>query len=133
MVDDLSLDSSFLVDLERERARGEEGAAHALLERHRGARLHLSAIVAGELACGSSLAARERWRRFLAPFRILEVDAETAAEYGAAFRYLAENGRLIGSNDLWIAATALRHDLPLATRNEREFRRVPGLRVIGYA
>ena len=35
----------------------------------------------------------------------------------------------IGANDLWIAAHALAADLTLATGNEREFRRVPTLRV----
>ncbi len=34
---------------------------------------------------------------------------------------------------LWIAATALAHGVPLVTRNERHFRRVPELEVIGYA
>jgi tRNA(fMet)-specific endonuclease VapC len=34
-----------------------------------------------------------------------------------------------GSNDLWIAAHALADDLTLVTNNERELRRVPGLRI----
>jgi predicted nucleic acid-binding protein len=38
---------------------------------------------------------------------------------------------LIGAHDLWIAATALAHGLAVATGNAAEFRRVPGLRVIG--
>jgi tRNA(fMet)-specific endonuclease VapC len=70
--------------------------------------------------------------RFLAPFRILESDAQVAWEYGRAFRFLSDNGMLIGTNDLWIAAAAIAHDLPLVTRNEREFRRVPKLRVLSY-
>ena len=39
---------------------------------------------------------------------------------------------LIGTNDLWIAATAVVFDLPLVSRNVVEFRRVPGLHVLSY-
>ncbi len=34
--------------------------------------------------------------------------------------------------DLWIAATALAFGMPVVTRNERHFARVPELNVIGY-
>jgi tRNA(fMet)-specific endonuclease VapC len=33
----------------------------------------------------------------------------------------------IGSNDLWVAATALVHGATLATANPGEFSRIPGL------
>jgi predicted nucleic acid-binding protein len=39
---------------------------------------------------------------------------------------------LIGSNDLWIAATALEREMALVTRNTAEFSRVPGLKIKGY-
>ena len=42
---------------------------------------------------------------------------------------LRTRGELIGAHDMLIAATALHHGLAIATRNEREFRRVADLRV----
>jgi tRNA(fMet)-specific endonuclease VapC len=42
---------------------------------------------------------------------------------------LSQRGQLIGDNDILIAATALHHGLPLATRNVAHFSRVPGLTV----
>jgi tRNA(fMet)-specific endonuclease VapC len=42
---------------------------------------------------------------------------------------LERRGKLIGSNDMLIAAHALALDCTLVTANEREFRRVSGLRV----
>ena len=55
---------------------------------------------------------------------------ETAAEaYGLVRARLEAKGETIGNNDLWIAAHAMAANLTLVTNNEREFRRVPGLKV----
>jgi predicted nucleic acid-binding protein len=62
--------------------------------------------VAGEMAAGASLNQRMRWEEYLAPFHPLPCNADVAWEYGRAYRYLLDNGLLIGANDLWIAATA---------------------------
>lgn len=128
----LILETSFLVDLEREAGRAAPGPAHAFLERHPNDSVYLTFTVAGELAAGGSLADRSRWEEFLAPFPILATDRDTAWEYGKAYRYLRANGMLIGGNDLWIAATALAHGMPLVTRNQAHFARVPGLEVMTY-
>lgn len=126
------LETTFLIDLERELAAGEPGAAHAFLEEHEERALHLTFTVAGELAAGPAVDDRERWERFLAPFGVLPWSEDVAWRYGRLFRYLRSQGTLIGSSDLWIAATALVHGMPLATRNVDEFRRVPGLDVLEY-
>ena len=44
---------------------------------------------------------------------------------------LRENGLLIDANDLWIAATALAVGMPVVTRHEKHFARVPELNVMG--
>lgn len=129
---DLILETTFLIDLEREVARGEQGPAQAFLERHAEQNLYLTFTVAGELAAGESLAERSRWEEFVAPFHILAFTLEVAWQYGQVFRYLQDNGLLIGSNDLWIAATGLAHNLSVLTRNVGHFRRVPGLEVLDY-
>ena len=49
--------------------------------------------------------------------------------YGEIRATLEKQGRLIGNNDLWIAAHALSLNVTLATNNVREFRRVAGLSV----
>jgi hypothetical protein len=60
-------------------------------------------------------------------------DREVAWEYSRIFRFLRQNGMLIGTNDLWIAATAVAFSMPLVSRNVMEFLRVPGLRVLSPA
>lgn len=127
----LILETTFLIDFERERP-AREGATLAFLETHRFRKLFITHTIAGELAAGKTLAAKADWEAFLRPFRILEWTPKIDWEYGKAFRYLQAQGLLIGANDLWIAATALANDLPLVSANEAHFSQVPGLRVIPY-
>ena len=49
--------------------------------------------------------------------------------YGKIRQQLQASGKLIGNNDLWIAAHALAGKLILVTNNESEFKRVSGLKV----
>jgi tRNA(fMet)-specific endonuclease VapC len=130
--EDLILETTFLIDLERELRKG-GGPAHRFLDGHRAQRLFVTFTVAGELAAGTSLAERAHWEEFLSPFRVLPCTMDVCWEHGRAYRYLQQNGLLIGGNDLWIAATAVAHALPVVTRNVRHYRRVPGLSVAEYA
>lgn len=128
----LILETTFLVDLERELARGEAGPAQAFLEGHADAGLHVTFTIAGELAAGIPQTDRAAWERLLSPFHVLPWTPEVGWHYGQLYRYLADQGLLIGTNDLWIAATAIAHALPLVTANDRHFSRVPGLDVRRY-
>ena len=126
------LETTFLIDLERELVRGEGGQAQAFLAERPSASLHITFTVAGELAAGLPLDVRGRWEEFLAPFRVLPCTQDVCWEYGQAYRYLKANSLLVSANDLWIGATALAFDQPIVTRNERHFRRIPRLRMMGY-
>jgi tRNA(fMet)-specific endonuclease VapC len=128
----LILETTFLIDLEREHHRGTPGPAVAFLEANPDARLYLPFIVAGELAAGLSMRDRARWEAFLAPLYVLPSSAEVSWQYGRAARHLHDTGAMIGANDLWIAATALAYGMPVVTRNLAHFRRVPGLEVAVY-
>jgi len=128
----LIVETSFLIDLEREHSRGKAGGAITFLEERPDARLYLPFIVSGEIAAGRSMRDRKRWDAFLAPLFVLPATADVCWHYGRAFRHLRDNGQLIGSNDLWIAATALANDMPVVTRNAADFKRVPALEVIEY-
>lgn len=129
----LILETTFLIDLERELVRSAVGPAQGFLESHARKRLCVNHTIAGELAAGTSLSHRRRWEDFLAGLQVLPCTMEVAWKYGQIYRYLRDNGLLIGTNDLWIAATALAYDLPIVTRNRRHFLRVPGLAVADYA
>lgn len=132
MVGGLILETTFLIDLERELARGVSGPAQAFLTAHSDEPLHITFTIAGELAAGMPGDARDRWRTFVAPFETLTCSEAVCWEYGQAFRYLQANALLIGTNDLWIAATALAFGKRLVTRNLVDYRRVPGIEVLTY-
>ena len=131
------LDTSFLVDLLRERAGGREGPAHGFLDRLADEELVVSVHVACELFAGAELSgkpARER-ERVATLLRALQVVYPTdrfAARYGAVLAELRRRSETIPTMDLLIGTAALVDDSPLVTRNARDFERLPGLRVLGY-
>ena len=128
----LILDTSFLIDLEREDARGRPGRALEFLERRADARLFITFTVAGEMASGASLSERHAWETFLSAFYLLPPTPDIAWEYGQIFEHLRKNRQMIGANDIWIAATAVAHQMPLVTTDVKHFQRVPGLDVREY-
>jgi len=67
--------------------------------------------------------------KFIAPIEVIAYDDLAAARYGGIRSFLEKNGISIGALDMLIAAHALAEDLILVTNNEREFKRVPGLKI----
>lgn len=64
---------------------------------------------------------------------VLPIGPEVAREYAVLRAALERSGNIIGNNDLWIASHARATGLILVTNNEREFKRVPGLKVQNWA
>lgn len=98
----------------------------------------LSVITYGELIYGAAKslqreAALERLRELLHWLPALPLPESAAEAYGTTRADLAAKGEMIGNNDLWIAAHALAAGMTLVTNNEKEFRRVRGLKVQNWA
>ena len=123
-------DTNVLIKLEREIRRRVKGPASAFVRGLPKTRRRLTPTIAGELSSGISLSDRPVWESFCAAYEMLPINADTAWIYGDLYRHLARRGQLIGANDLWIAATALTHKVPIATGNVAEFNRVPDLNVV---
>ncbi|MCX5643506.1 MAG: PIN domain-containing protein, partial [Phycisphaerae bacterium] len=70
---------------------------------------------------------------FLFPFTILDFDQNASVDYGRIRSLLESKGRPIGPMDLLLAAQAKSHNLILVTNNEKEFRRIEGLRIENWA
>lgn len=67
--------------------------------------------------------------RFLIPLEILDYGFEASVAYGKIRAFLEKSGQPIGPLDTLIAAHALSLRLTLVTNNEKEFQRVPQLKV----
>lgn len=127
----LLIDTDLLIDLERgddaasvDRVLGDEGRA-------------ISVITVSELLHGVLRAqggARTRRRAFaehlLAGLQAVPITELVARVHAELWADLSQRGEPIGAHDLWIAATAVAHDLGIATCNAEHFSRVPGLRVV---
>ena len=100
--------------------------------------LSMSAITFAELMNGAKKSQRvgANVSRLKALAEILEIcsfDQQAAVAYGDVRSSLEKRGEVIGPHDLLIAAHALSLDRMLITNNEREFKRVKGLKEIGRA
>jgi len=98
----------------------------------------LSVITFGELVYGAEksaqrAAALELVRELAQVLPVLGLPETAADAYGTMRAELERKGQMIGNNDLWIAAHAKAARLTLVTNNEREFRRVRGLKVENWA
>ena len=71
----------------------------------------------------------EKLEKFLQPFEVVPFDDQAAYRYAEVRSKLEKEGRIIGPNDLIIAALALNHDAVLVTNNVIEFTRVEGLQI----
>lgn len=115
--------------------------SHSLLERFRSfpvGDIGISVITLAELQYGASKSSQpkknqEALEQFVSPLEIAAFDRHATVAYGRIRAQLEKKGRLIGAMDLLIAAHALSLDARLVTNNEKEFRRVQGLRVENWA
>ena len=90
-------------------------------------------LLFGAITRGQLAAEREKWRELVRLLPVLPLPLETSEKYGTIRAELETSGKVIGNNDLWIAAHAMAAQLILVTNNEKEFRRVRGLKVQNWA
>jgi tRNA(fMet)-specific endonuclease VapC len=134
----IHLDTSLLIDLQRETERERPGPAFDALEALDEAEvLAVSVHAVCELRVGAelsrqSLRVHEGLDHLLSGLLIAYPDDRYAGVYARILAATARAGRGLATMDLLIATAALVDDAPLLTKNVKDFRRVPGLRVLGY-
>jgi tRNA(fMet)-specific endonuclease VapC len=95
-------------------------------------RLHVSVVTVGELytwafRAGATPRRQTALRDLFDDVVVLDVDVAVAERFGRLRAALLDEGRSPPSMDLFIAATAIDHDLTLVTHNTADFAAIPGL------
>ncbi len=136
----ISKSDIILVDTDVYSYLGKPGSRNASLytAHTEGKRIALSFITIGELYFG---ARKSNWSEDrigdladrLRSVAIVPYDIEVCKVYGEIKAKLVLAGKRIEDNDLWIAACAIRHSIPLVSNNRKHFERVPGLILVSEA
>lgn len=114
-------------------ADGDEGIAAPLAD---ATEIAIPVIALGEFRYGirgSRVQIRyEQWLiELLSGCRVLDVDSGTTVIYAGIREGLKRGGRPIPANDVWIAALARQHDMPVLSR-DRHFDLVPKLMRVSW-
>jgi len=122
--------SDLLIDEEAKRKTSKMGLDDALLAI---TPFTFGEMTFGALNAGWSAGRLKRLENHLRAFQVVGVDADVGRVFGqllvACRRAGRDKGDWNSSIDLWIAATAVRHHLPLATL-DRGFDDIPGLQLV---
>ena len=109
------------------------GAPAAVQAVHAAHEIQIPLIVLGELLAGCAMGShikshRETLARFMVSPRVhlMNPDEKTAQQYADVYKWLREHGRPIPVNDMWIAALARQHRMPLLTFDQH-FAAIPGV------
>ena len=130
------VDTSFVIDLMRERRRGRIGEATRTLHAHSAAKLRMPVFVRCELEAGARRS-REPRRELDRVARLADFmepvlpGPEFAARYGEVEWELRRRGTLIPTMDLLIGVLCVCAEEPILTRDEH-FHRIPALSVIRF-
>ena len=90
----------------------------------------VSTITYFEIESGKSPSQVEFWQRIYAETEIIPFASKEAETASKIFQTLKRKNKMIDSKDLFIAATAIAHSLPVATINKKHFERIESLEII---
>ena len=121
------IDSDLWIDFFSGADPGARAVERLLAER----RATLSVISVFELACGAQRREQvEQIETLVSTIEPIQLTQDAARRAGAYYLQLRTQGRLIGSQDLMLAATATERGIAVLTRNHKHFSRIAGLEIL---
>ncbi len=120
-------DTSILIDYFR---KTDKANSRLIALFDQGYDFNISALTHYEIYSGATSAQLPFWTSLLARTKVLALDQAIAQASVDINNMLKRKRKQIGMADLFIAATAISNNLPLATLNINHFDRIDGLNVI---
>jgi len=125
--DSLLIDTSILIDHLRKRNK-RKSQYYKIVGNYT---LYVSTITLFELFAGAKDEQKmQDIDNIIEYLKILPFTRETAKKAGDIYLSLRDENKLIEAKDLFIAATALSHNLPLMTLNVKHFDRIAELKIL---
>jgi predicted nucleic acid-binding protein len=126
--DRVLVDTSIIIEFFRKKKK-DETFLHRLLNNN--SILYISIITYFELLCGAkSESLLNDTMQLLELFEIIDFSESEAKKAASIFQDLKIKNSMIGLADIFIAATAIDHNLPLATLNHAHFEQVSVLQLL---
>lgn len=118
------VDTSILIEYYR---KTNKSSSHWFALINKGYDFSISAVTKYEIFAGATTAQLEFWNTILQEIIVLPFDENTVDIAANNNRQLKRKRKQIDLADLFIASTAVQHNLPLSTLNINHFDRVEGL------
>lgn len=119
-------DTSVFIAVERDRPMSSSAPDRVAVSVVTVAELRLGVLAGGD---GPARARRLETLTAVEALEPLPIDARVAHTWAALRLALRDAGRRMPVNDSWIAATAIAHDMPVASQ-DGDYDGIPGLRVL---
>lgn len=121
----IALDSSVLIDYYRKKKKQDT----FLFQLAGTYTFNIPAIVKYEIYRGNQKQ-DPLWENVFTGTEVLPFDDKSAEIAASIYLDLKNRSQLIPTDDILIAATAIRYKLPLATLNKKDFARIKGLNIL---
>jgi tRNA(fMet)-specific endonuclease VapC len=121
------LDSSILIELFRKKEK-DKTIFYSLAKSNK--TLCISTITYYEIGIGNRKSHMDYWEKLSKNLRILPFDKECSDTAISIYLDLLKKNKMIDLADILIGATAVTHNIPIATLNEKHFSRIKTLEII---
>ncbi len=123
----LIIDTSILIDYFRKTDKEKSRLVHHFRNYHT---IYISSITEFEIYNGATEAHKEFWDKMLTRITVLDFDSAAAREAARIVSELKVKRKSIDKPDLFIAATAIVHDMSFDTFNTKHFTHVSRLNLL---
>ncbi len=121
------LDSSILIELFRKKEK-DKTLFYSLAKANK--TLCISSITYYEIGIGNRKLHIDYWEKLSKNLRIIPFDKDCSDNAISIYLDLLKKNKMIDLADILIGATAITHNIPIATLNEKNFSRIKDLEII---